>query len=191
VSDLILFHHVHGLTDGVVAFAERLREAGHRVTVPDLFDGVTFPTIEAGVAYVARTGMDGIITRGVAEAERLATDLVYAGLSLGALIAHKLAQTRGGARGALLYHHGDVPMTVFGETWPEGVDVQIHINEHDEFLEEEVVEEFISLAGKAARAELFLYPGSAHLFTDSSLPDYEPESTELVVERTLEFLAER
>lgn len=188
MSDLILFHHVHGLTDGVVAFAERLREAGHRVTTPDLFDGTTFPTIEAGVAFVAEAGMDEIIDRGTAEAERLSSDLVYAGFSLGALIAHKLAQTRAGARGALLYHHGDVPMTVFGETWPQGVDVQFHINEHDKYLDTDVVEEFVSLAGQAARVELFLYPGSTHLFTDSSLSDYEPASAELVLQRTLEFL---
>jgi dienelactone hydrolase len=191
MSDLILFHHVHGLTDGVLAFAERLREAGHRVTTPDLFDGVTFTTIETGVAYVAEAGMDDVIARGVAEAEPLTPDLVYAGFSLGALIAHKLAQTRPGARGALLYHHGDVPMTVFGDTWPEDVDTQIHINQHDEYLDKEVVDEFVSRVGETARVELFLYPGSTHLFTDSSLSDYEPESAELVLRRTLEFLEER
>jgi Dienelactone hydrolase family len=37
-------------------------------------------------------------------------------------------------------------------------------------------------------AELFLYPGSGHLFTDSSWEEYDEESTALVVDRTLAFI---
>jgi dienelactone hydrolase len=39
MAEVGLFHHVQGLTPGVLAFADRLREAGHTVTAPDLFDG--------------------------------------------------------------------------------------------------------------------------------------------------------
>ncbi|MGH8946502.1 MAG: dienelactone hydrolase family protein [Acidimicrobiia bacterium] len=46
-------------------------------------------------------------------------------------------------------------------------------------------------AGAQAEAKLFIYPGSSHLFTDSSLPDYEPESAALVRQRTLEFFEGR
>ena len=38
------------------------------------------------------------------------------------------------------------------------------------------------------RAELFLYPGSRHLFTDRSWEEYDEASTALVIERTLAFL---
>ena len=76
MTEVIMFHHALGATDGVVAFADKLRDGGHRVTVADLFGG----------------------------------------------------------------------------------------------------------------AELFLYPGSGHLFTDRSLEEYDEASTTLVLERTLAFL---
>ena len=132
MADLMLFHHAQGRTDGIEAFADQLRRAGHQVTVPDLYDGATFGTIAEGVAHAEDVGFDNIIDAGVAAAEKLPAASVYGGFSLGALVAHKLAQTRPGALGALLYHHGDVPITTFGESWPTGVDVQIHVNEHDE-----------------------------------------------------------
>lgn len=188
MTDLLLFHHAQGLTEGVRDFAGRVRAAGHEVTVPDLYDGATFPTLEEGVAHAERVGFDEIIAAGVAVAETLPEGVVYAGFSLGALVAHKLAQNRPGALGALLYHHGDVPVTTFGEAWPVGVALQLHVNRDDEWLEPDTVEEFVAEVGKVAGAELHLYPGSSHLFTDSSLPDYEPRSAALVLERTLAFL---
>jgi len=189
IADILLFHHAQGLTNGIHAFAEVLRTAGHRVTVPDLYDGATFRTIEEGVGHADEIGFDSIIAAGIAAGAELPTNIVYAGFSLGALPAHKLAQTRQGALGALLYHHGDVPLTTFGESWPAGVDIQLHVNEFDEWCELEVVEEFAEQARSQAHADLFLYPGSHHLFTDSSLPDYESESADLTMERTLHFLA--
>lgn len=159
------------------------------MTVPDLYDGATFGTIEEGVGHAENVGFDKIIATGVAAGEDLPTGIVYAGFSLGALPAHKLAQTRPGALGALLYHHGDVPIATFGDSWPAEVDIQLHVNEFDEFCELDIVEDFAEQARSQAHADLFLYPGSPHLFTDSSLPDYESESADLVMERTLQFLA--
>lgn len=46
------------------------------------------------------------------------------GFSLGALSAQKLAQTRAGARGAVLIY-SCVPMHVFG-AWPAGLPAQVH-----------------------------------------------------------------
>lgn len=191
MADLILFHHAQGLTEGIEVFADQLRTAGHQVTVPDLYNGATFGTIDEGVAHAEQLGFDSIIAAGVAAAEELPAATVYAGFSLGALVAHKLAQTRAGTLGALLYHHGDVPITTFGESWPAGVDVQLHVNEHDEWAELDIVRDFVQQAKTRAHAELFLYPGSAHLFADSSLGAYEPESAALVLQRTLDFLQSR
>ena len=189
ITDILLFHHAQGLTDGVQTFAEVLRTVGHQVTVPDLYDGATFGTIEEGVGHAEKVGFDKIIATGVAAGEDLPTGIVYAGFSLGALPAHKLAQTRPGALGALLYHHGDVPIATFGDSWPAEVDIQLHVNEFDEFCELDIVKDFAEQARTQAHADLFLYPGSHHLFTDSSLPDYESKSADLVMERTLHFLA--
>ena len=188
MTDLILFHHAHGLTRGVEAFADELRAAGHRVTVPDLFDGVTFTTVEEGVAHAERIGFDRIIDAGEASAEALPSGIVYAGFSLGALPAQKLAQTRPGALGALLYH-GGVPVSTFSPSWPAGVALQVHLNEHDPWGEPDVVDELVERASTTAVAQLFSYPGSTHLFADSSLPDHEPDSAALLMHRTLELLA--
>lgn len=188
MTDLILFHHIQGLTKGVEEFAEKLRAAGHRVTVPDLFRGATFSTMEEGFAHAKELGLENMEAAGVAEAEKLPEQVVYAGFSMGAMTAHKLAQTRSGAIGALLYHHGDVPIDTFGDWWPKRVDLQIHISEHDEFFEPETAQEFVDKANTQADAELFIYPGSNHLFVDSSLPSFDPDSAELVLQRTIDFL---
>jgi dienelactone hydrolase len=188
MTDVLLFHHVQGLTEGVEAFADQLRAAGHEVTAPDLFGGAIFATIDEGMAHVRNVGPENITAAGAEVADALPARIVYAGFSLGAMMAHEFAQTRPRALGALLYHHGDVPVDAFADTWPIGVDVQIHVAEQDEFYEPDVVEEFVQVAGANAEARLFLYPGSAHLFTDSSLPEFEPDSAALVMQRTLDFL---
>ena len=56
MTDVALYHHVQGLTEGVRAFADELRAAGHTVHTPDLFDGRTFATIEEGMAFARETG---------------------------------------------------------------------------------------------------------------------------------------
>ncbi len=188
MADLILFHHAQGLTEGVLGFADRIREAGHTVTVPDMYAGATFQSLAAGVAHAESLGFDEFLTAAADAAAGLPERLVYAGFSLGALAAHRLAQTRPGALGALLYHHGDVPMNTFGDSWPAGVDVQIHLNENDEWRRPGVAEEFVGNVRRTARAQLFLYTGSSHLFTDSSLSDYDPASTTEVLKRSRDFL---
>lgn len=185
MADVLLFHHAQGLTPGVEAFAERLRERGHRVTVPDLYGGRVFDELRAGVAYAESVGMEEIAAAGAARAEELPAELVYAGFSLGALPAQKLAQTRPGARAALLYH-GGIPARWFDTPWPRGVPLQLHVSEGDEWAE---LDEVGELARAADDAELYVYPGSAHLFTDSSLDEYDEEATTLVLERTLALLS--
>jgi dienelactone hydrolase len=184
MAELIMFHHAQGLTRGVEDFADALRAAGHGVTVPDLYEGATFATLEEGVAHAEQVGFEEIIARGVSAAEGLPEGIVYAGFSLGVLPAQKLAQTRPGALGALLYHEG-LAASVLGESWPETVALQVHVAEQDEWVEMEVTR---GLVAGAADGELFVYPGSAHLFTDSSLDAFLPEAAELVLRRSIEFL---
>jgi dienelactone hydrolase len=184
MADVLLFHHAQGLTDGIQAFADDLRAAGHEVTVPDLYDGRTFATIDEGVAHAQELGFGTIVADGVEVAERLPRELVYAGFSLGVMPAQRLAQQRPGARGALFYHSA-VPMEEFGERWPDGVPLQMHIMADDPWDDLEVMEDLSTRAG----GDLFVYEGDAHLFTDRSLDDYDPDAARLVLERTLEFLA--
>lgn len=188
MTDVVLFHHVQGLTPGVHALADEIRAAGHTVHTPDLFDGRTFETLEEGMAFAREAGFGALAERGVAAVEGLGADVVYAGLSLGVMPAQQLAQTRPGARGAV-FLHACLPPAEFGDGWPEGVPVQVHGMEHDPFFAEEGdLDAARELVEAADRAELFLYPGDQHLFTDSSLPAYDHEATTLVLERVLGFL---
>ncbi|MCW2795285.1 dienelactone hydrolase family protein [Nocardioides sp.] len=187
MAEVLLYHHIQGLTDGVRAFADDLRQAGHTVHTPDLFDGRTFASIEEGFGFARDTGFDTIRERGAAAADQLAPELVYAGFSFGVTIAQRLAQTRPGARGALLIY-SCLPVAEFGEAWPEGVPVQIHGKGGDEFFDEDLPAAR-ELADSTAAAELFVYPGDQHLFADSSLDAYDPEASALLLERVRAFLA--
>jgi dienelactone hydrolase len=188
MAEVLLFHHIHGLTPGVRAFAERLQRAGHAVHVPDLYDGKVFDNFEEGGAYAQDVGFGTIIERGRVAAEHLPNGLVYAGFSLGVLPAQMLAQTRPGAKGALLYH-ACVPVSEFSESWPEGLPVQIHGMDADEFfVGEGDLDAARDLVESTTNAELFLYPGDKHLFADNSLPSHDEKATTLLTERTLGFL---
>jgi dienelactone hydrolase len=186
MSEVLLYHHVQGLTDGVRSFAGALRQAGHSVHTPDLFDGRTFATIEEGMAFARDTGFDALGERGAAAAAEIRPDVVYAGFSFGVMTAQRLAQTRAGARGALLMS-GCLPVSEFGDAWPEGVPVQIHGKDGDEFFLEDI-DAARDLVESTDQAELFLYPGTEHLFADSSLPAYDPAAASALIERVLAFL---
>ena len=184
MADVLLFNHALGVTEGVQAFAERLRGGGHQVTVGDLFQGQTFDAIEPGVEFEESIGWDEMKARSEAIASDLPATIVVGGFSLGAVYAQRLAQTREGALGALLYHAGDVPAADFGAPWPAGAGLQIDVAEEDPYFNREGGDALAAEAG----GELFLYPGSGHLFTDSSWKEYDPASTDVVIERSLEFL---
>ena len=189
MAEVLLFHHAMGQTTGFEAFADELRQAGHAVHTPDLFEGRKFGSIEDGVAHAQEVGFGEIIERGVRAADELGDGIVYAGFSLGVLPAQKLAQTRPGARGALLYY-SCVPVSEFG-SWPAGVPAQIHGMDADPFfMDEGDVDAARELVEAAEDAELFLYPGDQHYFADSSLPSYDEGATKLLTERTLAFLAQ-
>jgi dienelactone hydrolase len=190
MAEVVLFHHALGLTPGVTAFADELRGAGHTVHTPDLFDGRTFSSIEEGMAFVEAAGFEEIIARGVRAVEELPEDVVYAGFSLGVLPAQKLAQTRPGARGALLFY-SCVATSFFG-SWPAGMPAQIHGMDADPyFVGEGDVDAARAIVEEADHVELFLYPGDQHYFADSTLPSYDPEATALLTRRVLEFLPGR
>jgi dienelactone hydrolase len=193
MAEVVLFHHAQGLTPGIVAFADELRRAGHTVHTPDLFEGRTFATVDEGVGHASAIGFGEVLERGVRAADGLPAGLVYAGFSLGVMPAQKLAQTRAGARGALLLQ-GCVPVSEFSQAWPDAVPVQIHAMDNDPFFvgeddEEGDIDAARALVQEAKNAELFLYPGDQHLFADSSLPSYDAGAAALLTKRVIDFLA--
>jgi dienelactone hydrolase len=189
MAEILLFHHVMGLTPGVTVFADQLRSAGHIVHTPDLFDGHTFATLEEGIAHARTIGFDTIVDHGVTVAEALAPELVYAGFSMGVMPAQKLAQTRQGATGALFFD-SCLPVTEFADAWPDGVPVQIHGMDADpEFAGGGDLDAARALVDSTDQAELFLYDGDVHLFADSSLPTFDRTATLLMTDRVLAFLS--
>jgi dienelactone hydrolase len=189
MAEVLLFHHAQGLTPGVVAFADELRRAGHTVHTPDLFDGRSFETLDAGLGYAKEVGFGELLDRGVQTAAGLPAELVYAGFSMGVLPAQKLVQTRAGARGALLCE-SCVPTSEFGSGWPGGVPVQVHGMDNDPyFAGEGDIDAARALVDEAERGELFVYHGDQHLFADSSLSSYDPEAAALLTRRVLDFLS--
>jgi dienelactone hydrolase len=186
MAELLLYHHAQGRTAGFLAFADELRAAGHTVHTPDLYDGNTFSSLDEGVGYAKQIGFDTIGERGRRAADGLPNEIVYAGFSLGVMPAQELSQTRPGATGALLFSAA-FPAAEFGGNWPEGVPLQIHMMENDEWAQEDLpaARELIEIADDA---ELFLYAGDRHLFADSSLPDYDEQAAGLLMQRVLAFL---
>ena len=192
MAEVLLFHHVQGLTEGVRAFADGLRAGGHTVHTPDLFDGERPATIQEGVAYTEK--IDGeVLSRQI---DRIVADLpeglVYGGFSWGVMLAQRLAQTRPGARGALFY---EACLPITGDwaigPWPAGVPVQVHGMEKDPFFglegDLDAARELVASVGPEL-GEVFVYPGDRHLFTDSSLPSYDAEATALVLQRSRQLL---
>ena len=192
MAEVVLFHHVQGLTDGVRAFADELRAGGHTVHTPDLFYGARPPTIDDGIELVSSLG-DALATRSLEAVAGLPAGLVYAGFSFGGAEAQRFAQTRPGARGALLYESFvSLSATWSFGPWPAGLPVQVHGMDADPYfaLEGDLdgARELVAAVGPDV-AELFTYAGDGHLFTDSSLPAYDPAATRLVLDRSLAFLA--
>ena len=192
MAEVVLFHHVQGLTEGVLAFADALRAGGHTVHTPDLFEGKQLSTLDDGVAHVQSLGNEVIAERADRAVADLPDGVVYAGISFGAATAQRLAQTRPGPRGALLY---ESCLPIRGDwavgPWPEGLPVQIHGMDQDPFFALEgdldAARELVATVGSGL-AELFVYPGDRHLFADSSLPSYDADAAALVVKRSREFL---
>lgn len=188
MAEVLLFHHAQGLTSGVRAFADELRAAGHLVHAPDLYDGKTFAAFDEGIAHAGEVGFDTILERGRLAAEGLPDELVTIGFSLGVMPAQLLAQTRPGARGAVLVAAA-VPPSGFGGPWPEGVPLQIHMMADDAIVRDEGdLDVARELAATIEDAELFVYPGDTHLFVDPSLPDHDEEAAALLTQRVLAFL---
>lgn len=182
MADVVIFHHSLGLTEPVVRFADALRGAGHTVHTPDLYDGRTFETIEEGMAHAEELGFPmGIVERGRAAAAELPAGAFYVGFSLGVMVAQSLAQTKPGARGAVLVYAA-LPLGQWGDNWPaewpDGVPLQIHMAEGDE---DEAIAK--TLVETVPGAQLFSYPGPAHMFAER-----DEQAASLLTQRVLQFL---
>lgn len=182
MAEVVLFHHSGGLTPGVRAFADLLRERGHTVHTPDLFEGRTFADVAEGVAFAEEVGEDVFARRAAEAVAGLPAELVYGGMSFGAARAAEQALARPGARGAF-FLYGAVAPSWWSATWPDAVPVQAHVAEGDPWREPEAEDELVGFGG-----ELFVYPCAGHLFAEVGHPDLDPACAEIVRERVRTFV---
>jgi dienelactone hydrolase len=194
MAEVVVFHSVLGLRPGVLGAADRMRAAGHTVHTPDLFEGEVFDDIDDGMRKEESLGFREIARRAEQAVTGLPAGLVFAGFSMGISYAEWLTASRPGALGAVLMH-GAVPLEAlteyFGvERWPEGVPVQVHYTVDDPWVEaeQEVVPLGEDVRGAGAEFEEYVYPGSAHLFADPDLAEYDRASSEAMWERVIAFL---
>ncbi|RVU15699.1 dienelactone hydrolase [Streptomyces antnestii] len=185
--NIMLFHSTYGLRPAVLDAAARLRDAGHEVWTPDLFEGRTFDTVEEGMAFNEEIGKDELLKRAIlAAAPYSERGLVYAGFSLGASVAQTLALGDEKARGLLLLHGtSDIAENASVDELP----VQLHVAEPDPFETDDWLSAWYLQMGKAgADIEVYRYAGAGHLYTDPELPDYDAEATEATWRVALGFL---
>lgn len=110
---------------------EMLREKGHNVLTPDLYEGETFDDMEQANRRFQEIGITEMISRTMSSIKDFPSEAVYAGFSNGGASAQLLAGTRYGAKGCLLFHAA-LPLNTLGiEKWPSGVPVQVHYASKD------------------------------------------------------------
>jgi dienelactone hydrolase len=183
------FHSALGLRPAIHEFAQLLRNDGHIVHTPDLFDGEVFDNLTDGIAKRDAVGIPELSRRATVAVESLPSDCVYVGFSMGAASAQYLAASRPGAKAVILCHAALPPALMGIEEWPS-VPVQVHYAEGDPWVEKDQAAAFRDAVKAVDQTwDEYVYPGSGHLFSDRDSPDYDRESYALVVQRVLSFLS--
>jgi dienelactone hydrolase len=189
MANVILFHSIFGLRKNILDIAECFRKNGHTVYAPDLLNGEVFSDLGSANNNLQKIGVPEIIRRSKIAVENMPNDIVYAGFSLGGVVAQLLAAQRKGAKGCLLFHSAQPLAALKIEAWPSKVPVQIHFAKGDPWRKQENIKALSNSVRQAGTDfQYFEYPCTGHLFADSQLPDYDQASAELMIERALEFL---
>jgi dienelactone hydrolase len=188
VANVAVFHSVLGVTRGLVDFAEDLRMAGHEVTVVDQYDGRVFGNYEEASAYVDEVGFPALMAKAIAGVADLPDGFVAMGFSNGAGMAEFVAANRQVAGVVML--GGALPLEMIGIAWPIDVPAQIHVTVDDPRRQQDAIDSVARAVDEAGGGvEVFDYPGSGHLFADSSRPDeYQPADARLMLRRLKDFL---
>ncbi|WP_062211525.1 dienelactone hydrolase family protein [Streptomyces sp. NBRC 109706] len=189
VTDVMLFHSAYGLRPAVREAAQRLRAAGHQVWTPDLFDGRTAETVEAGMEIKEEIGRDELLRRAIAAtAPHSDGGLVYAGFSMGGSLAQTVALGDAKARGLLLLHGtADIAEDAVADDLP----VQLHVADPDPFEPHDWVSAwYLRMRRTGADVEVFRYRGAGHLYTDPGTPDFDAGAADATWRTALAFLRE-
>lgn len=184
---VVFFHSVLGLRSAELLGAERLRRAGHDVATPDLFDGATASSIDAGFGLLDEIGWGTVVRRARRALADLPEDTALLGVSMGTgVVSDVWAERPATAAVVLLHAAAEIPGGARA-----GLRVQLHAAEPDEFAPAGRVAALRQAAGDiGVDLEVFRYPGAGHFYTDRELGDHDPAAAELTWRRVLRFLGE-
>ncbi|MGW5717684.1 dienelactone hydrolase family protein [Amycolatopsis sp. NPDC003865] len=185
MAEIVVFHSVLGLRPVELRFAGRLRAAGHRVTTPDLYDGLTAPTLEEGFALKDRIGWTTITRRAAAAVRDLPAETVLAGVSMGAGVVQEVLPGRPATAGVLLLHAlGALPASARA-----GLPVEVHVADPDPIAPPAQVAAWRAATTRTgADARVYPYPGIGHFYTDADGPEYDERAAALTWNRVEDFL---
>jgi len=185
MAHVALFHSMLGLRPAERLAAERLRQAGHRVTTPDLYDGRTATTMDEGYSLMNDVGWPAITRRARDAMLGVPADAVLMGFSMGVGVVGTLWPERPQAAAVVLLH----ALAALPASARLGLRLQVHAGEADDFAPPSEVAALLSSATEAGvAAQVFTYPGVGHFYTDASLPEHDANAAELTWQRILDFL---
>lgn len=185
MAEILLFHHAHGLTEGLCALADRLRADGHTVHTPDCYAGRTFRSLDDGIAHAERIGHDAVLEVAGRAARLHPRADVVVGFSMGTVQAQYLAQHLPRVRGCVLMG-GGAPPEMLGRTWRPHVPLQVHVADPDDWC---LPDELHDLERAVPHAEVHRYRDKRHMFADPALRDYDADAADLFEERLDDWLA--
>ena len=183
-----IFHSALGVRPGLVEFANKLKTIGREVHIVDQYDGQVFDDYDEAGAYVDEVGFPDLMVKAIQGVADRPDGFVAIGFSNGAGMAEFVAANR--PVSGVVMASGALPLETIGITWPQGVPAQIHSTVEDPRREQDAIDSVKKAVEDAGgTVEVFDYPGSGHLFADSSMADeYQPAEAELMLSRIKDFL---
>ncbi len=190
MATIAIFHSALGVREGVRDAARRLSDAGHDPYIVDYYgDSRRFDDYPSAADYVNKVGFPALMQAAVDGVADLPDGFAVLGFSNGSGMAEYVATRRAVTKAVL--GSGTLPLAMMGAgAWPAQTAAQIHYAADDPFRNDEWLGSVIdSVRSSGAPLEVYTaYPGAGHLFTDSTLPDYDEASTELFWKRVQAFL---
>jgi carboxymethylenebutenolidase len=189
---VVVFHPWWGLNDDVIAYSDRLADAGFAVVAPDLVRGRIATTIEEAERLASEKDDDHADAVALAAIDRLvasdgAKKIGALGFSMGAAWALWCAAQRPAVAASVVYYG-----SISGPSLERAsVPVLGHFAESDPYEPDDAVHEFERALRDAGRSVVIhRYPGTGHWFAEPSRDAWRPEAADLAFERTAVFLRE-
>lgn len=191
-AGVIVLHPWWGLNDDMIAFADRLADAGFAVAAPDLFAGqiaTTIPEAEGLSDSVDEDVADAFVLAAVDELGAVIGDpaarIGVVGFSFGAAWALWLPAQRPEVAATVVYYGSTEGPSLTRARTP----VLGHFAETDPYETDEGVAAFEKTLRTANRdIELHRYPGTGHWFAERSKEAYVAEAADTAFDRTVDFL---